>query len=130
MRRRAIGSEQGEKRFMADKIKLALAVSLLIAGLVAFYYFSAYPGPARAGMVGAGVVLAFIVAALSEPGQRFLTFMRESNEERKKVVWPTGKESMQTAGAVFVFVLIMAMFLWLVDWAVEFSLYDLLLGWK
>ena len=43
--------------------------------------------------------------------------------ETKKVVWPTRKETLQTTGIVFVFVVIMALFLWLVDasllWAVK-----------
>jgi preprotein translocase subunit SecE len=59
-----------------------------------------------------------------------LAFIRESNEERRKVVWPTGKESFQTAAAVFAFVVVMALFLWMVDKLLEWGLYDLLLGWK
>jgi preprotein translocase subunit SecE len=115
---------------MADKIKIALAVLLLIAGLVGFYYFSTLHGVARAGIVLAGVVAALLVAAWSAPGQQALVFIREANEERRKVVWPTGKESVQTAAAVFAFVTVMAIFLWLVDKLVEWGLYDALLGWK
>jgi preprotein translocase subunit SecE len=33
-------------------------------------------------------------------------------------------------GVVFVFVLVMAIFLWLTDKSLEWVLYDLLLGWK
>ena len=35
--------------------------------------------------------------------------------ETKKVVWPTRKETLQTTGIVFVFVVVMALFLWAVD---------------
>jgi len=36
----------------------------------------------------------------------------------------------QTTGVVFLFVAIMAIFLFLVDKLIEFGLYDLVLGWK
>jgi preprotein translocase subunit SecE len=46
------------------------------------------------------------------------------------MVWPTRKESFQTAAAVFGFVVLMALFLWIVDKGLEVVLYDLILGWK
>ena len=46
------------------------------------------------------------------------------------MTWPTAKETFQTTGAVFVFVAVMALFLFLVDKAIEYGLYDLVLGWK
>jgi preprotein translocase subunit SecE len=123
-------ARQGEKRFMADKIKLSFAVAFLIAGLVAYYYFSTMHGLARAGMVVMGLALATVMTALSAPGQQLLVFIREANEERRKVVWPTGKEAFRTAVAVFIFVTVMALFLWLADKVLEFGLYELILGWK
>jgi preprotein translocase subunit SecE len=45
-------------------------------------------------------------------------------------VWPTRKETIQTTGIVFLFVVVMAIFLFLVDKTVEWVLYDLLLRWK
>ena len=36
-------------------------------------------------------------------------------EEAKRVVWPTRKETLQTTGVVFLFVFVMALFLWVVD---------------
>jgi preprotein translocase subunit SecE len=45
-------------------------------------------------------------------------------------VWPTRKESMQTALAVFGFVVAMAVFLWITDKGLEYLIYDLLLGVK
>ena len=115
---------------MADKIKIALAALLLIAGLVGFYYFANLHAFARAGIVLAGIMAAVAVASWSAPGQQAWAFIGESNEERRKVVWPSRKESFQTAAAVFAFVFVMALFLWTVDKFVEWGLYDLLLGWK
>ena len=50
--------------------------------------------------------------------------------ETKKVVWPTRKESLQTTAAVFAFVVVMAVFLWISDKSLEYMLYDVILGWK
>ena len=43
---------------MLDHIKIAVAGLLLLAGLVGFYYFSAWPLVARVGMVLAGIAAA------------------------------------------------------------------------
>jgi len=88
------------------------------------------PLVARVGMVLAGIAAGIAVGLLSEPGRQFLAFAKESIAEVKKMVWPTRKESFQIAGAVFAFVVLMALFLWIVDKGVEFALFDLILGWK
>ena len=51
----------------------------------------------------------------SAPGRQFAVYAQESWVETKKVVWPSRKETVQTTGMVMVFVLIMAVFLWIVD---------------
>jgi preprotein translocase subunit SecE len=62
-----------------------------------------------------GVVLAGVVMWFTSPGKQLYAFSRESAEETRKVVWPSRKETLQTTGIVFAFVLVMAIFLWLVD---------------
>ena len=57
-------------------------------------------------------------------------FAREAITETKKVVWPSRKETVQTTGMVFAFVVVMAIFLWLTDKSLEWVMYDLVLGWK
>jgi preprotein translocase subunit SecE len=78
----------------------------------------------------AGVLAGVGVAWFTDPGQRFFVFSRESVTEAKKVAWPTRKETIQMTGAVFAFVLIMAVALWIADKSLEWVLYDLILGWK
>ena len=63
-------------------------------------------------------------------GEQFVVFAGESVAEVKKVVWPTRKETIQTTAAVFAFVVVMAVFLWISDKTLEWVLYDLILGWK
>ena len=98
-----------------DKIKLGFALLLLIAGIAGFYYLRDSAMVIRVIAVLGGVALAGVVTWFTAPGKRLYGFSRESAEETRKVVWPSRKETLQTTGIVFAFVLVMAIFLWLVD---------------
>jgi preprotein translocase subunit SecE len=115
---------------MADKIKFALALALLAAGVVGFYLLSEQAMILRILAVLAGLGAASAVAWRTELGQQFFGFAKEAVTEAKKVVWPSRKETLQMTGAVFAFVVAMALFLWLTDKSLEWVLYDLVLGWK
>lgn len=114
----------------SDKIKVALAVAAVIAGVAGFYFLVGQPTIVRAGALVAGILVAIALAWTSFSGQSFLTFAKEAVKETKKVVWPTRKEALQITGIVFVFVLMMAIFLWGTDKLLEVLLYDLILGWR
>ncbi len=103
---------------------------LVIAGLVGFYYFAEHALVLRVLYVLAGLLGGAAVAWFTVPGQEFFAFARDSWAETRKVVWPTRKEASQTTAAVFGFVVIMAVFLWISDKSLEWVLYDLILGWK
>jgi len=115
---------------MADKIKVAVAVLLLVAGIAGFYFLSESAMVVRVASILAGIVAGAVLGWTTAPGKEFFLFAQEAVVETKKVVWPTRKESLQTAGAVFAFVLAMAVFLWITDKGLEYAMYDLLLGWK
>jgi preprotein translocase subunit SecE len=100
---------------MADKIKILLAGLLVVAGLAGFYYFGDSPAIVRLASVLTGLAAAAFVFWTTAPGKQFYAYAQESVAETKKVVWPTRKETLQTTAYVFVFVLIMALFLWAVD---------------
>ena len=114
----------------ADKAKLGLAVALVLASLVAFYLLSKQGQVAQWGALIAGLIAAVIVFLTSEVGKQFVAFGRDSWREVKKVVWPSRKEAIQMTAYVFAFVVVMALFLWLTDKALEWVFYDLILGWK
>jgi preprotein translocase subunit SecE len=114
----------------ADKAKLAGAVILLVAALVAFYALG------KQGAIAQWAALIVLLAAAagafftSESGKALIAYGQDSMREVRKVVWPTRKEAMQMTGYVFAFVVVMALFLWLTDKTLEWVLYDLVLGWK
>jgi preprotein translocase subunit SecE len=108
---------------MADKIKIAVALALVAAGVAGFYFLDQSPMIVRVVAVLAGLAAGGLVFWLSAPGKEFQVFAQESVVETKKVVWPTRKETLQTTGVVFAFMVVMALFLWIVDagllWAVK-----------
>ena len=108
-----------------------MAAAVLVAvGVWGYYWLADTALVLRILAVVAGLVAAGAVAWWSEPGKQFALFAGESVAEVKKVVWPTRKETMQTAAAVFAFVVVMALFLWMTDKVLEWLLYDLIMGWK
>jgi preprotein translocase subunit SecE len=115
---------------MIDKAKLAAAVVIVALGIWGYYWLADSALVLRVLAVVAGLLLAAAVAWWSEPGKQFAVFAGESYDEVKKVVWPTRKETIQTTGAVFAFVVVMAVFLWIADKGLEWLLYDVIMGWK
>ena len=113
-----------------DIFKLAVAAALVAGGIVGYYLLADSAPVLRILAVVAGIAAAAGLAATSTPGQEFLVFSQEAVVEVKKVVWPTRKETVQTTAAVFAFVVVMALFLWMSDKTLEWILYDLILGWK
>ena len=103
-----------------DTSKLMSAVLVLIAGVVGFYYFEDESQLLRVlGMLVVAVV-AFFIAASSDPGRRGLGFVKDARVEVRKVVWPTRQETLQTTIAVLFMVILVAIMLWL---------FDMFLGW-
>ena len=116
---------------MADKLKFVIALGFLLAGVVGFYLLGdQQPMVLRVLSVLAGFGAGVAVAWFTAPGRTFLVFSRESWLETKKVVWPSRKETIQTTGIVFAFVLAMAIVLWMTDKTLEWAVYDLVLGWR
>jgi preprotein translocase subunit SecE len=113
-----------------DIALVSLAVVAVLAGVLGFSFLSEQPLLTRIGILFGGLVAGVVIAWFSQPGRRFIGFARESYDETRRVVWPSRKETVNTTGIVFAFVVIMAIFLFIVDKGLEWALYDLLLRWK
>ncbi|SPR98543.1 MULTISPECIES: preprotein translocase subunit SecE [Cupriavidus] len=114
----------------SGKWMLGVAVLLVVAGVIGFYALAQQPSYVRGAALFGGIALGVVVALVSAPGKDFIGFAKESYREVRKVVWPTRKESGQMTGLVFVFVVIMALFLWSADKLIEWIVFSLVLGWK
>ncbi len=110
-----------------NKLKLGLVYTFILTGVVGFTYLSESAMVVRVLSVLIGFSLAAFMARYTTQGQDFYAFCRESSQETKKVVWPTRKETLQTSGLVFAFVVVMALFLWLID-AALMSIVKLTMG--
>lgn len=118
---------------MIDKVKIGLAMLILVAGIVAYYQLPSIMGPdvsilLRVGVAIAAIVVALGVAATSQYGAALIDFSKGSRIELRKMVWPTRPETIQTTIIVLVLVVIVALFLWMIDAAVFKLVYDVLLG--
>lgn len=113
-----------------DMLLVALAVLAVLAGVLGFSLLSEQSLLARIGILAGGLAFGLGLAWFSHPGKQFLGFARESYDETKRVSWPPRKETVNTTGIVFAFVVISAIFLFIVDKGLEWFLYDLLLRWR
>ena len=98
-----------------DIIKLLISAVVLVGGLYSYYYYVEVSLPLRVLMVLGGLALGIGIALTSAQGLRLRAFVQGARVEIRKVVWPTKQETTQTAIAVFVFTLIMALFFWALD---------------
>ena len=106
---------------MADIIKLSVAVIIMVAATVLFYSFAEdYALIVRVVGLLASAGLALFIAAKSTAGATALKYVRDTQVEVRKVVWPTRQETVQTTLIVIVMVFVVAIMLWA---------FDSLLGW-
>jgi len=102
-----------------DRLKLGLAFVCVVLGVGGYYYFSESAMVLRILMVLGGLLAGAGVAWLSAPGKELFAFAQEAWAEAGRVAWPTRKETIQTTGIVFAFVVIMALFLFGVDMTLQ-----------
>ncbi|MDM7322489.1 MAG: preprotein translocase subunit SecE [Gammaproteobacteria bacterium] len=98
-----------------DNIKLALALLVLLVGVVGFYWFDHVALVWRVLVLLGLVGVAAGLVVLTPVGRGLLSFSREARAELRKVVWPTRQETLQVTLSVLVLVLVVGIFLWLVD---------------
>lgn len=103
-----------------DTIKLVVALIILTIGVVAYYIYPEHGALYRVLYVVGAAIVAIGVFMTSFQGKNLRTFMKGSRTELRKVVWPNRQETLQTTIMVIFLVFVIAIFLFLVD---------LLLGW-
>ena len=120
--------EQSASNCGVDIVKLSLAVLLIVAGLIGFYYFVGEWSTALRvlALIGA-MVVAGLVGATTHTGRSLRVFLAESQFELRKVVWPTRDETLRTTGVIIVVVIIISLILGLIDLILKLVVMDWLL---
>jgi len=123
------GKVEKQKSPMLDSLMLTIAIAMLLGGIGAYYYFEnlAITAVRVAGLI-AVALLAAVVAAQSEKGGAFFRFLKEADIERRKVVWPTRQETLQTALMVIVVTILISLVLAGIDWVLGAAIRALLSG--
>ena len=105
------------KPALVNTLLLAISAAMLIGGVGAYYWFQDMAiAPVRVvGLIVVAIVASF-VAAQSDSGGAFCRFLKESDIERRKVVWPTHQETVQTSLMVIIVTILISLFLAGVDW--------------
>ena len=104
-----------------DSIKLAIAVIISAAVVMAFYIFNDRSIFLRWIGLLAGAGVSALIALQTVKGRYLWAFLLDAQVEVKKVVWPTRQETVQTTLIVILVVILVAIILWILD---------LLLGWS
>ena len=107
---------------VADIVKQVFSVVFVVAGVAAFYYFStdhSYFKEVRLLYRVLGLVVIVLMALgmvlTTDLGRTVWSFVLESKQEVRKVVWPTRDETVRTTLLVFAMVFIVGLILWLLD---------------
>ncbi len=98
-----------------DSLKWVVALALVAGGIFGNSYYGDQPILYRVLALLALALIAGWIASLTEKGSAFLTLVKGSRIEIRKVVWPTRQETTQTTMIVFVFVIITGLILWGLD---------------
>ena len=105
-----------EKTSPRDNMFWAAGLLVLLAGVVGFFHFA---GEVMTLFRVLGLLVALLVASLivgrTERGREMFGFVREADVERRKVVWPTRQETLQTTLMVLVITIIVAILLFFMD---------------
>jgi preprotein translocase subunit SecE len=104
-----------EQPTIVDTAKLALAILVVLLGLVGYYYF----GSANAFLRALGVIAALgvgaVVAFTTLQGRTLWKFIQSAKVELNKVFWPTREETIQTTLVVLVVALLGGVVFFLID---------------
>jgi preprotein translocase subunit SecE len=110
-----------------DMLMSAVAVLLLVGGVVAYYWFADWSGVARFGVLMAGIAACIAVGAFTKAGRATREYLVESQFELRKVVWPTRDETLRTTLVIIVVVIILSLLLGLIDMILKWVVLDHLL---
>jgi preprotein translocase subunit SecE len=111
-----------EQASAKDTALMTLSVLVLLAGIVAFYWYEELPLAFRVAMVVAGLAAAIGLVWFSWYGREFRQFAQAARVELRKVVWPEREDTVRTTIVVFIFAGLMGIFFWGLDWVLTWMI--------
>ncbi len=109
-----------------DVLKLIIALLILAAAVFGFYWYADQSLLYRVIGLLVAVGIAAFIAMQTETGRGYWSLFQNTQTEVKKVVWPTKQETTQMTLFVVVMVVLMAVFLWLLDMFLGWSIGSIL----
>lgn len=109
-----------------DLVKWVIVTTLVAVGVYGNHYFSDQSILYRVIglLILAGV--AWTVAITTVKGRAFWVLLKESNVERRKVVWPTKQETMYTTGIVLLVVFFAGLLMFVLDFVLNWIVSSIL----
>lgn len=98
-----------------DTVKLVLAITVLVGGIVGYYHFADKSLIYRVLGVLLSVFLSMGLVLTTQLGRQFLGFLVEARVEVRKVVWPNRQETVQSTLVVVALVFLVGLILWTLD---------------
>lgn len=111
----------------ANAFLLVLALLVLAGGIVGYYFLEEQPTFLRMLALIAAFVVALAIAYNTQQGRSLFDFLRASDLERRKIVWPTRTETIQTTLIIGAVTIVLSIILSLMDLAFA-SLIKILIG--
>ena len=108
--------EQQSASAALETIKWLVVISLVGVAVWGNIYYADYSPLYRALGVGAVALVAAAIALQTGQGRAFNQLRKDAVVEMRKVVWPTRQEALQTTMIVLVFVLVVGLLLFVLDW--------------
>lgn len=103
--------------------------ALIVAIGIALYYTLKINIAFKWTIVVTSVIAAIgIFFFISPTGINLHGYIKDTWRELGKIVWPTRKEAVQFTWIVFLFVVVLALFLWIVDSSLSWLFYSVILG--
>ena len=120
---------ENSRSAFTDTLLLLVSVIMLLGGVAAYYHYQDLAiTPVRVAALIVVTLLASWVAGQTQKGGAFFRFLKESDIERRKVVWPTHQEVVQTSLMVIIVTILISLFLASVDWMIGTLVRSLLSG--
>lgn len=109
-----------------ETIKLLIALFIILGAIVGFYVYADESTLVRVLALLAATGVSIFIALQTQKGRESWSFMQDAQLEVRKVVWPSRQETVQTTLLVMLMVVIVAIFLWLLDMFLGWSIGSLM----